>query len=113
MMCRHTTGQKSRFVCVCVCPVKSILYRNGSGKDGLLASLLGEDGSRFVLSVRMVGQLWRAGGHRALQDGLLQVVEHRRVLFSEESHGHATLTGTTRTTNTMDVVCSGRKRRNR
>lgn len=79
-----------------------------SGKDGLLASLLGQDGSRFVLSVRVVGQLWRAGGHRALKDGLLQIVEHSRVLLSEERHGHTTLTGTTRTTDTMDVVCGER-----
>lgn len=82
-----------------------------SGKDGLLSSLFGQDGSRFVLSVRVVGQLWRAGGHRALEDGLLQVVEHRRVLFSEESHGHTTLTSTTRTTDTMDVVCMERRKR--
>lgn len=77
---------------------------SGSGEDGLLAPLLGQDGSRFVLSVRVVCQLRRAGGHRALQDGLLQVVEHGRVLLSEESHGHAALSSTTRTTDTMDVV---------
>lgn len=82
-----------------------------SGKDGLLASLLGQDGSRFVLSIWVVGQLWWAGGDRALQDGLLQVVEHRRVLLCQESHGHTTLTGTTRTTNTMDVVCRKKDRR--
>lgn len=48
-----------------------------SSKDGLLASLLGQDGSRFVLSIWVVGQLWRTGGDRALQDGLLQIIEHR------------------------------------
>lgn len=78
-----------------------------SSKDGLLAPLLGQDGSRFVLSVRVVGQLRRAGGHRALQDGLLQVVEHRRVLLRQERHGHTALTSTTSTTDTMDVVCGG------
>lgn len=83
-----------------------------SGEDGLLASLLGQDGSRFVLSVWVVGQLWRAGGDRALQDGLLQIVEHGRVLFGEEGHGHTTLTSTTSTTDTMDVVCRRRRRRN-
>lgn len=79
------------------------------GKNGLLASLLGQDGSRFMLSIWMVSQLWRAGGDGTLEDGLLQVVKHRRVLFSEESHGYTTLTSTTRTTNTMDVVCKRRK----
>lgn len=96
----------------CVCSVKSTLYGNSQGKsskDGLLASLLGQDGSRFVLSVRVVGQLRRAGGDRALEDGLLQVIEHHRVLFGEESHGHTTLTSTTRTTDTMDVVCRGER----
>lgn len=83
-------------MCVCVCK---------SSKDGLLASLLGQDGSRFVLSVRVVGQLRRARGDRALQDGLLQVVEHRRVLLCQERHGHTALTSTTSTTDTMDVVC--------
>ncbi|KAG7221614.1 hypothetical protein INR49_017145 [Caranx melampygus] len=68
------------------------------------------DGSRFVLSVWVVGQLWRAGGDRALQDGLLQVVEHGRVFFGEEGHGHTTLSSTTSTTDTMDIVC-GRRRR--
>lgn len=81
----------------------------GLGKNGLLASLLGQDGSRFMLSIWMVSQLWRAGGDGTLEDGLLQVVKHRRVLFSEESHGYTTLTSTTRTTNTMDVVCKRRK----
>lgn len=47
-----------------------------SSKDGLLASLLGQDSPRFVLSVRVVGQFWGAGGDWALQDGLLQVVKH-------------------------------------
>lgn len=47
-----------------------------SGEDGLLASLLGEDGTRLVLGVGVVGQLGGAGGHGALQEGLLQVVEH-------------------------------------
>lgn len=79
-------------------------------KDGLLASLLSEDGSRFVLSIWVVCQLRGAGGDGALEDGLLQVVKHRRVLFSEESHGHTTLTSTARTTDTMDVVCKWRKR---
>ena len=65
-----------------------------------------------MLGVWVVGQLWRAGGDRALEDGLLQVVEHCRVLFGEESHGYTTLTRATRTTDTMDVVCRGRKRRN-
>lgn len=81
------------------------MEKSESGEDGLLASLLGQDGSRFVLSVWVVGQLWRAGGDRALEDGLFQVVKHCTVLFSEESHGHTTLTSATRTTNTMDVVC--------
>lgn len=58
-----------------------------------------------MLSVRVVGQLRGAGGDGALEDGLLQVVEHRRVLFGEESHSHTALTSTTRTTDTMDVVC--------
>lgn len=66
-----------------------------------------------MLSVRVVGQLWRAGGDWALEDGLLQVVEHHRVLFGEESQGHAALTGTTSTTDTMDVVCRRRKREKR
>ncbi len=100
-------------VCVCVCWVDKVQFVWKSGKDGLLASLLGQDGSRFVLGVRVVGQLWRAGGDRALQDGLLQVVEHRRVLFGEESHGHATLASTTRTTDTMDVVCRRRRKQER
>lgn len=104
----NTIKQFEIQVYVCVQWIKSNLK---SGKDGLLASLLGQDGSRFVLSVRVVGQLWRAGGDRALEDGLLQVVEHRRVLFGEEGHGHTTLTSTTRTTDTMDVVCRRRKRR--
>lgn len=97
---------------MCVRRIKSSSYgniRDKSGKDGLLASLLGQDGSRFVLSFRVVGQLWRAGGDRAFQDGLLQVVENCRVLFGKESQGHTTLTGTTRTTYTMDVICRRRK----
>lgn len=57
-----------------------------------------------MLSVRMVGELGGAGGDRALQDGLLQIVEHCRVLLGEEGHGHTALTSTTSTTNTMDVV---------
>lgn len=84
--------------------MKKTLVRK-SGEDGLLAPLLGQDGSGFVLSVRVVGELRGAGGHRALQDGLLQVVEHGRVLFGQEGHGHAALSGTTRTTDTMDVIC--------
>lgn len=52
----------------------------------------------------MVGQLRRAVGDGTLQDGLLQVIEDSRVLFGEESHGHAALTSTTGTTNTMDVI---------
>lgn len=63
-----------------------------------------------MLGVRMVGQFWGAGGDRALQDGLLQVVEHGRVLFGEEGHGHAALTRTTSTTDTMDVVWRGATR---
>lgn len=90
--------------CVSGTRIKKI-QRIKSGKDGLLTPLLGQDGTRFVLSIRVVGELWRAGGHRALQDGLLQVVKHGRVLFSEERHGHAALTSSTSTTNTMDVVC--------
>jgi len=76
-----------------------------SGEDGLLASLLGQDGSRLVLRVRVVGQLRRTGGDGALEEGLLQVVEHLRVLFGEERQGHAALTRATRTTDTMDVIC--------
>lgn len=57
-----------------------------------------------MLSVRMVGELGGAGGDRALQDGLLQIVEHCRVLLGEEGHGHTALTSTTSTTDTMDVV---------
>lgn len=86
---------------------------DSSSEDGLLASLLGQDGSGFVLSIRVVGQFWGAGGDRALQDGLLQVIKHRRVLFSEEGHGHATLTRTTSTTDTMDVVWRGDGRSNK
>lgn len=91
------------------------VYENSqckSSKDGLLASLLGQDGSRFVLSVWVVGQLWRTGGDWALQDGLLQIIEHCRVLFSEEGHCHTALTRTTRTTDTMDVVWGGNRRSN-
>lgn len=84
-----------------------------SRKDGLLAPLLGQNGPRLVLGVGVVGQLWWAGGDRALQDGLLQVVEHGRILLGEEGHRHAALTSTTRTTDTMDVVCRWRKRRGR
>lgn len=83
---------------------------DSSGEDGLLASLLGQDGAGFVLSVRVVGQFWGAGGDRALQDGLLQVVKHSGVLFGEEGHGHAALTRTTSTTDTMDVVWRGNGR---
>lgn len=81
-------------------------------EDGLLASLLGQDGARFVLSVRVVGQFRGAGGDWALQDGLLQVVKHSRVLFGEEGHGHTALTRTTSTTDTMDVVWRGNGRSN-
>lgn len=82
-----------------------------SREDCLLAPLLGQNGPRLVLGVGVVGQLWWAGWDRALQDGLLQVVEHGRILLGEEGHGHTTLTSTTRTTDTMDVVCGWRKRR--
>lgn len=50
---------------------------DSSSEDGLLASLLGQDGAGLVLSIWVVGQFWGAGGDRALQDGLLQVVKHR------------------------------------
>lgn len=85
---------------------------DSSSEDGLLTSLLGQDGARFVLSVRVVGQFRGAGGDWALQDGLLQVVKHSRVLFGEEGHGHTTLTRTTSTTDTMDVVWRGNGRSN-
>lgn len=85
---------------------------DSSSEDGLLASLLGQDGARFVLSVRVVGQFRGAGGDRALQDGLLQVVKHSRVLFGEEGHGHTALTRATSTTDTMDVVWRGNGRSN-
>lgn len=75
-----------------------------SGKDGLLSPLLGEDGTRFVLSVGMVCQLRWAGGHGAFKDGLFEVVEHGRILFGQEGHGYTTLTSTTRSANTMDIV---------
>lgn len=122
------SGKKSRFcqkraknkrvkesesqICECV---RSTLYWNSlstSGKDGLLASLFGQDGSRFVLSFWVVSQLWRAGGDWTLEDRLLQVIEHRCVLFSEEGQGCTTLTSTTCATNTMDVVCKREKRNN-
>lgn len=90
-----------------------VLVLDSSSEDGLLAPLLGQDGSGFVLSIRVVGQFWGAGGDRALQDGLLQVIKHRRVLLSEEGHGHATLTRTTSTTDTMDVVWRGDGRSNK
>lgn len=90
-----------------LCSVNKI-ETNKSGEDGLLTPLLGQDRSRFVLGVWVVSELRRAGGHRALQDGLLQVVEHRRVLLGQERHGHTTLTSTTSTTDTMDVVFGGR-----
>ena len=80
-----------------------------SSKDGLLTPLFGQNGSRFVLGIWVVGKLLRAGGDGALEDSLLQVVKHGRVLFSEESHGYTTLTSTTRTTDTMNVVCWKRK----
>ena len=83
-----------------------------SGKDGLLPPLLGEDGAGLVLGVRVVGQLRRACGRGALQHGLLQVVEHRRVLLGQEGQGHTALAGTTRSANTMDVICErGRSKR--
>lgn len=97
-------------MCVCACAQrgKSNLCGDSpgdSGEDGLLAPLLGEDGPGLVLRLGVVGQLRRAGGHRALHEGLLQVVEHRRVLFGEERQRHAALPGTTRTTDAMDVIC--------
>lgn len=78
-----------------------------SGKDGLFPALLGEDGAWFVLGIRVVGQLWGAGGHRALQNGLLQLIEHSRVLFGEEGDGHTTLACSSRAANAVDVIWGG------
>lgn len=77
---------------------------SSSGKDGLLSPLLGEDSARLVLGFWVIGQLGRAGGHGAFQDGLFQVVEHSRVFFGQEGHRHTTLSCTTRSANTMDIV---------
>lgn len=86
------------------CHIKEKQKLNSSGEDGLLSSFLGEDGTRFVLGVGMVCQLGRAGGHGAFQDGLFEVIEHGRVLFGQEGHGYTTLTSTTRSANTMDII---------
>lgn len=59
-------------------------FLRDSGKNSLFSPLLGEDGSRFVLGIWVVGQLWRAGGHWALKDGLLEVVEDSRILLGDE-----------------------------
>ena len=58
----------------------------------------------FVLGVRMVGWLWQAGRHWALQNGLLQLIEHSRVLFGEEGDGHTTLTCSSCAANMVDVI---------
>lgn len=63
-------------------PVAAFLQ--GSGKDSLLSPLLGEDGPWLVLGIWVVGQLWWAGGYWALKDGLLEVIEDRRVLLGDE-----------------------------
>lgn len=78
-----------------------------SGKDSLFPALLGEDGAWLVLGIWVVGQLWGAGGHWALQDGLLQLIEHSRVLFGEEGDGHTTLASSSRATNAVDVIWGG------
>lgn len=78
--------------------------RTGSGKDGLFPTLLRKDGAWLVLGIRVVGQLWGAGGHRALQDGLLQLIEHGRVLLGEEGDGHTTLACSSCAANAVDII---------
>lgn len=78
-----------------------------SGEDGFLPPLLGEDGTRLVLGVGVVGQLGWAGGHRAFQDGLLQVVEDGRVLLGEEGDGYAALPRSACPPDAVDVICRG------
>lgn len=75
-----------------------------SGKDGFFPPFFSENCSRLMLSIRMVGKLRGACRHRTFQYGLLQVIEHRRILFGQEGHGYPTLSSTTRSANTMDIV---------
>ena len=75
-----------------------------SGEDFLVTSFTLDDGTRFVLSIRMVGQFWRARRHRTWQQQLLQIVEEWRVVFGEEGYGRSVLSGTTSSTNTMRVI---------
>lgn len=86
-------------------PKTVVLKCRRSGKYGLFPSLLGKNCARLVLSIGMVGELRRAGGHRALKNGLLQIVKYRGVLFGQESHGNTTLSSTSRSANTMNIVC--------
>lgn len=76
------------------------------GKDLLLPALLGDDGARLVLRVRVIGQLRGAGGHGTAHDQLLQVVEQMRVLLGHEGHRLSRQPRSARTPNPVRVVCN-------
>ena len=69
--------------------------------------LLGGDAPR-LLCLGVVGELGGTGGHGGLHDALLEVVEQVGVVRGAQGDGHAGLTRTARTTDTMHVVCNGR-----
>lgn len=64
------------------------------------------DCSRFLLCVGVVGEFWRTRWDRAAQQQLLEVVENGAVLLCDEGYRCAFFASTTRSTNTMRVVCN-------
>lgn len=75
-----------------------------SSKDGLLSSLLGEDGSWLVLGIWVVCQLWWAWRYWTLEDGLLEVIEDSRVLLGDKGDSDTTLASSSCSSNAVNVI---------
>ena len=80
-----------------------------SSKYGFLSSFLGQYCPGLVLGVWVAVKFGGASGHRAVHEGLLEVVEHRRVRLREECDRGTGLPSPTRSPDAMSIICSVKK----